>query len=159
MTSLGTSRILRERNGMTTTLAQEPRLILFHKQSTSARLRFLKFSYGAVCGLTPLPPLAQLLDEAPDEKLLTHPAHTVNAAIDYFALDSEGILAEGDYRAFVEIPQGTVQVFLAQFTHIDPPFAAAQSRGAEFIDLTQARDLPDVELELLRRAYELLLGG
>jgi hypothetical protein len=35
---------------------------------------------------------------------------------------------------------------------------AAAAAGAEFIDLTAARGLPRVELELLRLAYEHVLG-
>ena len=32
-----------------------PRLILFHKQSTSARTRFLRHGHGGICTLGPLP--------------------------------------------------------------------------------------------------------
>jgi hypothetical protein len=66
---------------------------------------------------------------------------------------------EGEYRVWVEAPGGAIRVLLVRFTGIDPPFEAAAAIGARFIDLTQARDLPAVELLLLRRAYEVILGG
>ncbi len=144
---------------MTSPDPRAPRVILCHKQSTSARLRFLQFADGHVCGLQPFPPLSQLLDETPEEKLLVHPAATVNAAAEYFGLEGQALEAEGEYQAFVEIPEGPVQVFLAYFTDIDPPFEAAEACGAKFIDLTEARGLSEVELGLLRRAYEVLMGG
>ena len=49
-------------------------------------------------------------------------------------------------------------MLLARFTAIDPPFSAAEQLGGAFIDLTQARGLPPLELDLLRRAYEVILG-
>jgi len=57
------------------------------------------------------------------------------------------------------VPDGCIQVFLARFTTIDPPFAAAATQGAEFVELPQARNLPSTELLLLRKAYELVIGG
>ena len=69
------------------------------------------------------------------------------------------IEAEGEYRACVDVANGPVNIFLARFTSIDPPFELADNCRASFIDLTQARDLPQVELELLRKAYELIMGG
>ena len=59
----------------------------------------------------------------------------------------------------VEVPGGSVQILLAEITTIDPPFEAVEQQGARFIDLTQARGLPPVEMEMLRHAYELVLGG
>lgn len=135
------------------------RLIMYHKQGTSARLRFYKLAYGGVCGFEPLPTLAQLLDEVPDETVSLHPAAYVSEAEKRLGLEPGGLEAEGEYQAFVDVPEGCVQVFLARFTSIDPPFELAESQGAEFVDLPQARNLPQVELELLRKAYELVMGG
>ncbi len=67
--------------------------------------------------------------------------------------------AMGEFQVFVDVPDGPIQVLLARFTAIDPPFSAARARGAEFIELPQASNLPEVELELLREVYTLLIGG
>ena len=136
-----------------------PRLIMYHKQSTSARLRFLKLSYGGVCGFMPLPKLSQLLDEKPDSTVEIHPAAFVKDAEQRLGVSPGSLEAEGEFKAYVDVPDGTVQVFLVRFTSIDPPFDVAKSHDAEFIDLPQARNLPQVELELLRKAYDSVMSG
>jgi hypothetical protein len=57
------------------------------------------------------------------------------------------------------VPGEDIDILLASITTVDPPFEEAEKSNAQFIDLTQARGLPPVELELLRSAYELILGG
>ncbi|MDI6750821.1 MAG: hypothetical protein ACOY6N_06395 [Pseudomonadota bacterium] len=39
-----------------------------------------------------------------------------------------------------------------------PPFAAIARPGGKFIALTEARVVSEIELALLRQAYEILLG-
>lgn len=136
------------------------RLIMFHKQSTSARTRFLQLAYGGVCAFEGLPALAQALDEPPASgKVALHPGKLLHAAETWIGMESGSLEAEAGFKAWVDVPGGPVQVFLARFTAIDPPFEHAEARGARFIDLTQARGLPVAELALLRQAYELVLGG
>lgn len=130
-----------------------------HKHNSSARLRFLKLDYGGVCGFSPMPTLAQLLDSHQENGIALHPAQLVQKATDYFGLSSGDIEVVSEYHEFVDVPEGPIQVFLARFTAIDPPFLAAKKRGAEFIELPQARNLPQVELELLREVYTLVIGG
>ena len=139
---------------------QTPRLVLFHKQSTSARTRFLLLKYGGVCAFDGLPALSRLVeaDEEPLETLSTHPASVVNGAERDLGLAPGDLESEGEFRARVDSPGGSIEVFLARFTTIDPPFDWAEQYGARFIDLTQARGLPDVELQILRLAYEQILG-
>jgi hypothetical protein len=139
---------------------QTPRLVMFHKQSTSARTRFLQLNYGGVCAFDGLPELSQLIeaDEAPAETLAHHPSSVVSQAENELGLVAGSLESEGDFRAKVDAPGGLIEVFLARFTTLDPPFKWAEQYGASFIDLTQARGLPDVELQILRRAYEQILG-
>jgi hypothetical protein len=135
------------------------RLIMYHKHNTSARLRFLKLSYGGVCGFEPLPTLSQLLDEKPEECVTAHPAPLVSEAERHLGMVMGELEAEGEYQAYVEVPDGVVQVYLARFTSIDPPFEMAAAHGGEFVDLPQARNIHQVELELLRKAYETIMTG
>ena len=67
--------------------------------------------------------------------------------------------AEGEYQQYIDIPGEIIQVFLAGLTTIDPPLDKAETIGASFIDITQARNISQTELELLRTAYEFVLGG
>jgi hypothetical protein len=135
------------------------RLIMYHKHPTSARLRFLKFSYGGVCGFDPLPTLSQLLDDDPDEPVVAHPASYISDAEKRLGMATGDLEIDSEFKAFVDVPDGTVEIFLARFTTIDPPFEIAEEQGGEFVDLPQARNVTQVELELLRKAYEVVMTG
>ncbi len=136
-----------------------PRLIMFHKQKTSARTRFLLQAEGTVCGFDPLPPLAQLMETDEDSKVALHPGALTHAAEQRLGLPTGSLEAMGDFHVRVDVAGGPLSIFLAGFTMEDPPFDAAKATGARFIDLPEARMLPPTELQLLRLAYEYLLGG
>lgn len=119
-----------------------PRLILLHKQRTSGRVRFLCLSSGVVA-FAPLPALAALRDEGYSPTVQVHPT---------------ALMREAEFAAWVDTPEGDVPVLLGLFTAIDPPFAAAERTGSRFIAITEARALSEIERNLLRRAYEQVLG-
>jgi hypothetical protein len=133
------------------------RVILFHKHPTSARTLFLKFKDNSVCSLEKIPDLAQLIDHHPDS--LLHPAFVLSQLEKELGFPPAMLKAEGEYLQHVEVPGEVIQIILANINSMDPPFELAEKIGASFIDLTQARGLPQIELELLRHAYELVLGG
>jgi len=139
-------------------MSQKFRVIFFHNQATSARLRFLRFSYNSVCAFEPLPKLAVLLDDGYQPEVLIHPTNIIQQAEKQLGLSSADLQAEGEYKACVDIAGGPVTILLARFTGIDPPFALAEKLQASFVDLPGARDLAPVELQLLRKAYELIIG-
>lgn len=132
------------------------RLILFHKQKTSARTRFLRFA-DTVLAFGPLPASAAVRVED-DGALRLHPAAPVRQAEERLGLPAGSLEPIPDYQFDVETAAGRVPVLLAAFTSIDPPFAAAEAAGGRFAAITEARGLPPVELELLRHAYELIIG-
>ncbi|MES9812513.1 MAG: hypothetical protein ABW161_06575 [Candidatus Thiodiazotropha sp.] len=134
------------------------RVILYHKQATSARTRFLKFSHDSVCAFDSIPKLAQLVKGVPANTVL-HPTAVLQELEGELGLDAGSLKAEAEYQHSVEVPGGTIQVILSNITTVDPPFEQVEKANARFIDLTQARGLPKIELELLRYAYELVLGG
>jgi hypothetical protein len=101
---------------------------------------------------------AALLETEP-ANTLNHPAAILRQAERQLDFPGDCLKAEGEYRQTVEVPGGAIQIILAAITTLDPPFEEAEKNGASFIDLTQARGLPDIELLLLRAAYELVLGG
>lgn len=136
-----------------------PRLIMFHKQGTSARIRFLLLGSDSVCGFTPLPRLAELMAGGTPDKVALHPGALVHDAETHLGLPAGSLEAMGDFHVRVDVAGGPVSVYLASCTTQDPPFAAAERIGARFIDLPEARMLPPVELQLLRLAYEYLMGG
>lgn len=137
----------------------DTRVILFHKQATSARTLFLQLG-ESVCAFSPLPTLAQLLDE--DTKVdapALHPTAVLDATAEQLGLSSADLALEEEFQAYVDTPDGNVPIFLARFTCMDPPREAMSEHAGRFIALTEARRLPQVELELLRRAYAVIMEG
>ena len=59
----------------------------------------------------------------------------------------------------VDVPNGPEVVYLARFTTTDPPYHEVEQADCKFAALTEFRGLPPAELELLRRAYQVIMGG
>lgn len=136
------------------------RSLLFHKQSTSARLRFLRLAHGSVLACEPLTGLdtAQVVD-APSQTTVLHGTVVLQGLQQCLGIPAQDLRVEREFRCAVATTEATLPIFLVAIETLDPPFGGAAEVGATFIDLTQARGLPDVELDLLRRAYEQVLGG
>lgn len=94
-----------------------------------------------------------------DPAVVPHPAALPRRMETALSLPAGSVELDTDFIARVDVPDGPLTVYLARFTSIDPPFAAATAHGGAFIDLTQARDLPAPELELLRRVYQHVMEG
>ena len=138
-------------------LPDDLRLILVHKQKTSGRLRFLRLPHGTVA-FTPLPALSDLIDDAPPPQVVHHPAAFIQAAESRLGLPAGSLAHEPEFHATVDTPAVPVSLHLASFTTIDPPFDEAAALGGKFIAITEAMGGMPVEMDLLRYAYEVLLG-
>lgn len=134
-----------------------PRLIILHKQSTSARVRFMALG-ESVLAFSPLPEPATLHAEDFSSKVQFHPVAAIRAAEKNLGLGEGDLEPVPEFCLWLDTPAGDQAVLLAACTSIDPPFAAAEKLGGKFIAITEARRLPLVEREILRRAYEHLLG-
>jgi hypothetical protein len=146
---------------MTSAFPADMRLLLAHKQKTSARVRFLRFPHG-LCAFAALPALSSVLDDAPASQVETHPSLYLRSAEAQLGLEHGSLALEAEFSASVDTPEGPIRVRLAIFTSIDPPFEAADKLGGKFIAITEARgDLnktSPAEMELLRQAYTVLMG-
>ena len=138
-------------------LPADLRLILTHVQSTSARVRFLRFAHG-LCAFSPLPALSAFDEDAPVPQVVHHPAQYLHAAETQLGLAAGSLRHEPEFNAMVETPDGPIAVHLAAFTTIDPPFEAAEAMGGRFIAITEAHGCAPVELALLRAAYTAVMG-
>ena len=134
-----------------------PRLVILHKQSTSARVRYLSFG-ESVLAFAPLPDLSALRPEEYPAEVRFHPAAAVRAAEKRLALNEGELEPVADFCAWVDTPAGDQAILLAACTTIDPPFAAAEAVGGKFIAITEARRLPEIERDILRRTYEHVIG-
>lgn len=133
------------------------RALLFHKQSTSARTLFLKHGDGSICAFGAFPEPAELLDQT-DAGVVPHPTLIVHDAAQRLGLSKDALELEPEFSAEVSYGSRQAPVYLLRMTAMDPPHELAEARGGRFIAITEARQLPVVELELLRRAYEAILG-
>ena len=134
---------------MTLSFPANMRLLLAHKQKTSARVRWLRFAHG-LCAFQALPALSSVLEAAPLNRVELHPTLYLRSAEARLGLDGGALALEPEFSASVETPDALIQVRLATFTGIDPPFDAAEGSGGKFIAITEARGCSPVELELLR---------
>jgi hypothetical protein len=137
-----------------------PRLVLYHKQRSSARLRFLRYAHGGVTRPGPLAADAAVhpgpcaVDDSVAGRLHTHPGMLLRAAEAELGLQRGCIEPDGGFHGHIRAAEVCTAVHLACFVDLDPPIAAAAAAGAAFIDLTGARGLPAPELALLRLVYE-----
>lgn len=139
---------------------EQLRVIVYHKQATSARTRFLRGSH--LCLPDPLPALAVPLEEGEEGTATTvsaHPAPLLRRVTQWLGLGDGELALEREFRERVEVPGGEIVIHLARATTIDPPFDGAAQVGCRFVSLLEAKDLAAVELELLRRAYRFVMGG
>ncbi len=132
----------------------QPRLLCFHKQGTSARTRFVRWPHGMLA-FEPLPEGSTLQMSA---LVRRHPADLLADAAQRLGLAADALRAETEFEAAIETQAGEIPVILVQFAALDPPFAAVEKLGGKFIAITEARDVGDLELALLRKAYEILIG-
>jgi hypothetical protein len=135
-------------------------LVLYHKHPTSARLRFLRHAHGGICagGVMPAGTRIEAGKDTGGSVLHTHPGMLLRAAEAALALPRGCVEPDGDFHCRMVVDGQPTEVYLAHFCDVDPPLAAAAAAGGEFIELTAARRLPPPELQLLRLAYEHVLG-
>lgn len=133
------------------------RLVLCHKQKTSARLRFLLFPHG-VLAFEPLPPDAIISPRYSHTRVELHPAAWAHQACERLGLANDAISAEPEFHIEARYHGNVVTILLATFNSIDPPFEMARQHDARFVPLTELRQLPEAELDVLGHVYEYLIG-
>lgn len=137
------------------------RVVLYHKQATSARTLFLDHAYGSVVGPQALPPLSSVPGVDDERRLATtsQPETLHQQLADALEWNADAFLLDLGFRETVDTPPGPVIVYLAGFTSVDPPWELAGKQGGRFRALTELRGRHPAEMELLRRAYSAILGG
>ena len=134
------------------------RFLIYHKQGTSGKTLFLQYANGSILGPEPVPALSQKthnqrgMFEPEDATVAGDAARKLSMPADSFEINP-------DFVSVVETPETCLNIVLVSLTTLDPPHDLVAKAEAKFIGIMQARGLPDVELELLRTAYESILGG
>ena len=139
-------------------------IVAYHKQATSARMRFLVHAGGGVCGPDVLPSPAQLIDaeegvpDTGETSVVAHPGHSLTDLARSLGLAAGDMEFDGGPLARVDVPGGAVTVYAARFTTMDPPFETVEGAGARFVELAQARSLDPLDLQLMRLVFERAVG-
>lgn len=142
-----------------TELSKNSRVILYYNGAISALTLFVQHPDESVCTPSPLPALSAVLeeDEMPLNIVHTPPAGIVSAISKAMSLPANLLQANTAYREQVDTPSGIITVYLAHFTTLDPPHHLMAGKGCKFRTLTELRNRPPAEIELLRRAYVLVM--
>ena len=88
-----------------------------------------------------------------------HPATLGLSLAESLGWPSELLEVDPDFHEGVETPTGIVDIHLARFTTIDPPHLWVSETVGTFCAITELRGGHPVEMAMLRKAYEHILGG
>ncbi len=124
-------------------------LILYHKQATSARVRFARFGDTL---------LAARGEAADAESVETHPGPLAAQAAARLGLAPGELRIDPEFRARLLVSGGSLTVWLGEFAAIDPPFESLSAAGGRFASLTELAGIPDTERDVMRLVYEHVLG-
>ena len=140
-------------------LSKSSRAILYYNGAISALTLFLQHPDESVCTPSPLPALSSVLeeDEMPLNIDLRAPADIVAVISNSMGLPANLLQANMGYREQVDTPGGIITVYLGYFNVLDPPRQLMAEKGCKFKTLTELRNRPPAEMELLRRAYALVM--
>ena len=140
-------------------LLKTSRVILYYNGAISALTLFLQHPDESVCTPSPLPALSSVLEEeeTPLTIALRAPADMVASISNAMGLPANLLQANMAYRELVDTPGGIITVYLARFNALDPPRQLMSEKGCKFRTLTELRNRPPAEMELLRRAYALVM--
>ena len=135
------------------------RTILYHKQNSSARTRFVQHPYGGVLGFDGAPKSYHLMEGKINHLNEQTKASITNCLSYVYRLEADDIQIEDEFDAVIGNPDTELSVMLVRLNTVDPPFENVEETGARFIPITEARGMPEVELELLQRAYQNIMEG
>ena len=140
-------------------LSESSRVILYYNGAISALTLFLQHPDESVCSPSPLPALSSVLEEGemPLTISLMAPADMAATISKSMGLPADLLQANMGYREQVDTPNGIIMVYLAYFNVLDPPRQLMAEKGCKFKTLTELRNRPPAEMELLRRAYALVM--
>jgi len=141
---------------------RDTRVIIFHKHPVSAKVRFLKFAYGGICGFEPLPQLAEILNDElfeDEDKVVTHPVVIARQAEKALGIKDGLLDIASEYLQRVDVPNGVISVYLLGLLDHDTPDETLLKQGASLRLITEIGSLPTAEMELLRRAYVAIMEG
>jgi hypothetical protein len=141
-----------------TPIFEHNRVILCHFDSYSAASVFAR--YGAsVLAPAPLPPDANPMS-APSDIAAQHADNTVmDALIARYGYAAKDLTHTAAFQEWMGSATGPIRIHLLRFTTFEAPRSAIEPHGGLFKPISEMRGTPMIELNLLRRAFDLVMGG
>ena len=133
-------------------------IILYYKGDISALTLFCQRPDGHIC-FPPLPKLSETLTEDAfrSETVALRPTKLIKMVNKQLRLDDDLLEAEPGFNEQVDTPHGVVTVYMARFKLLDPPHQLMAERDCKLQPLTALIGRMPAEIELLRRAYTLVM--
>ncbi len=134
------------------------RVILCHFDSYSTALLFARFG-TSVLAPSPLPEGAGATSEVSAPGAQYEPAAALNALSLRYGLDSAQMSLLDGFQEWISSEEGPIRIHLARFTTFEAPRDAIEPHGGVFKPISEMRGTAMLELNLLRRAFNLIMGG
>lgn len=134
------------------------RVILCHFDSYSTALLFARYGTG-VLAPSPLPEGASAMSEVTAPGARYEPAAALNALTSQYGLDAAQLGLVDDFQEWMSSAEGPIRIHLARFTTFEAPRDAIEPHGGVFKPISEMRGTAMIELNLLRRAFNLIMGG
>ncbi|MDO8828094.1 hypothetical protein [Methylophaga sp.] len=135
-------------------------IMLYYKGDISALTLFCQFEDGGIC-YPPLPKLSSILDagDVQPEVMDLDGTKLIKQINELWGLDDELVVPEPGFYQQIETAKGIATVYLARFKILDPPNEIVLQNNAKLLRLTELVGRLPTEMELLRRAYTVLMEG
>lgn len=134
------------------------RLMLCHFDSYSTALLFARVDTSVLLP-SPLPEGASPLTGDAPADAIHEPAAALQSYVHRYGLDATKLRLVADFQEWMNTADGPIRIHLAQFTTQDAPHDVLEPHEAVFRPISQMRGTAMIELNLVRRAFNLFMGG
>ena len=134
------------------------RIILCHFDTYSAASLFARYG-TSVLAPAPLPEDASAI---PIPAVITAqhaPEAVMEALLTQYGYPPAALVHADGFQEWMASASGPIRIHLLRFTSLDAPKAAIEPQGGLFKPISEMRGTPMIELNLLRRAFDLIMSG
>ena len=134
------------------------RVILCHFDSYSAASLFARYGLS-VLAPTPLPEGASAIAAPANITEQYAPDAVMEALIAQYGFALAELTHADGFQEWMISASGPIRIHLVRFTTLDAPRAMIEPHGGLFKPISEMRGTPMIELNLLRRAFDLVMSG
>lgn len=134
------------------------RVILCHFDNYSAASVFARYGTSVLVPV-PLPEDAGVMAEPVDISEYHAPEMVMTALSTLYGYNPAEIRYAEGFQEWMHSASGPIRIHLVCFTTLDAPKTAIEPNGGLFKPISEMRGTPMIELNLLRRAFDLVMSG